>query len=202
MLRFVLAVALLSCAAPTGPSDPGPTRSVAAATGSQAPTFTPTPDPSGLSRCPASQLQAVATGAMGADFFIGAVFLANRGTAPCTLRGNPELVLLANDGSPLDLRMASVSATPRLVVLSVGEIQPGATGVVGFGATAPLQWSNYCEDVLAVRFRLTLPEAGGTVDGTFVDLAGRPASVLPAPRCDDAAGSSTFVVYPIQEPVR
>jgi len=84
---------------------------------------------------------------MAADSFIGAVFFANRGTAACTLRGNPELVLLAKDGAPLDLRLASVSAaTPVWVVVPVTEFQPNAAGLLGFGATAPIQWSNYCDD--------------------------------------------------------
>lgn len=140
---------------------------------------------------------------MAADGFIGAVFFANRGTAPCTLRGNAELVLLAKDGSPLDLRLATVSAAiPAWVVVPVTELQPNAAGLVGFGATAPLQWSNYCDDVLATRFRVTLPEDGGALDGTFVDLEGRPIAAYGTPRCDDASGPSTLTMYPFQEPVR
>lgn len=140
---------------------------------------------------------------MAADSFIGAVFFANRGTAPCTLRGNPELVLLAKEGTPLDLLLASVSAaTPAWVVVPVSELGQSAAGLVGFGATAPLQWSNYCDDVLAVSFRVTLPEAGGALDGTFVDLEGRPIAAYGTARCDDASGPSTLTVYPFQEPVR
>jgi hypothetical protein len=140
---------------------------------------------------------------MAADSFIGAVFFANRGTSPCTLRGNPELVLLAKDGSPLDLRLATVSApSPVWVVVPVTEFQPNSSGLVGFGATAPLQWSNYCDDVVAASFRVTLPEAGGMVDGTFVDLEGRPIAAFGTARCDDASGPSTLTVYPFQEPVR
>ncbi len=140
---------------------------------------------------------------MAADSFIGAVFFANRGTGPCTLRGNPELVLLAKDSSPLDLRLAIVSApTPVWVVVPVTEFRPNAAGLVGFGATVPLQWSNYCDDVLATAFRVTLPEAGGTLEGTFVDLEGRPVAAYGTARCDDASGPSTLTVYPFQEPVR
>lgn len=140
---------------------------------------------------------------MAADSFIGAIFFANRGTAPCTLRGNAEVALLAKDGSPLDLRLTIVSApTPVWVVVPVTELQPNATGLVGFGATVPLQWSNYCDDVLAASFRVTLPEAGGTLDGTFVDLEGRPIAEYGKARCDDASGPSTLTVFPFQEPVR
>jgi hypothetical protein len=140
---------------------------------------------------------------MAADLFIGAVFFANRGTGPCTLRGNPELVLLAKDGSPLDLRMATVSApTPVWVVVAVTEFQPTTGGLVGFGAAAPIQWSNYCDDVLATSFRVTLPEVSGTLEGTFVDLDGRPIAAYGTARCDDASGPSTLTVFPFQEPVR
>ncbi len=140
---------------------------------------------------------------MAADSFVGAVFVANRGTGPCTLRGNPELVLLAKDGSPLDLRLAIASAPTALwVVVPVTEFQPNAAGLVGYGATAPLQWSNYCDDVLATALRITLPEAGGTLEGTFVDLEGRPVAAYGTARCDDASGPSTLTVYPFQAPVR
>jgi hypothetical protein len=73
---------------------------------------------------------------------------------------------------------------------------------MGIGASAPLQWSNYCADVLPTTFRVTLPEAGGAIEGTFVDLAGKPASTFGAARCDDASGPSTLVVYPFREPIR
>lgn len=208
MPRLLLAMMLVSCAAPVGvvatpPTERSAAPSIAAATPSPTASLTPTPDPAGLPKCSASQLRAVAAGTMAADTFIGAVFLANRGTAPCTLRGNPELVLLAKDGSPLDLRLASVSAaTPAWVVVPVTDFQPGAAGLVGFGATVPLQWSNYCDDVLATAFRVTLPEAGGNLDGTFVDLEGRPIAAYGKTRCDDASGPSTLTVYPFQEPVR
>jgi len=140
---------------------------------------------------------------MAADLFRGAVFFANRGSGPCTVRGNPQLVLLAKDGSPLDLRMAMVSApTPVWVVVPVTEFQPSAAGLVGFGATAPFEWVNYCDDTLATSFRITLPEGGGALDGTFVDLDGRPIAAYGAARCDDASGPSTLTVFPFQEPVR
>jgi hypothetical protein len=199
---------LVSCAAPaglsaTGTPDRTATTASAAPTRSPAATLTATPDPAGLPKCSASQLRAVAAGRMAADLFIGAVFFANRGTGPCTLRGNPELVLLAKDGSPLDVRLATVSArTPVWVVLAVTEIQPNAAGLVGFGATAPLEWVNYCVDVLATSFRITLPEAGGALDGMFVDLDGRPIAAYGTARCDDASGPSTLTVFPFQEPVR
>jgi hypothetical protein len=208
MLRLLLAITLVSCAAPatvvaTPTAAISATPSTAAATRSPATAPSPTPDPAGLPKCPASQLRAIAAGTMAADSFIGAIFFANRGTGPCTLRGNPELVLLAKDGSPLDLRLAIVSApTPVWVVVPVTEFQPNAAGLVGFGATVPLQWSNYCDDVLATNFRVTLPEAGGTLEGTFVDLDGRPIAAYGAARCDDASGPSTLTVFPFQEPVR
>jgi hypothetical protein len=208
VLRLLLAMMLVSCATPAGVvATPTGERSaappIAAATRTPVATLTPTPDPAGLPKCLASQLRAVAAGTMAADSFIGAVFFANRGTAPCTLRGNPELVLLAKDGSALDLRLATVSApSPVWVVVPVTEFQPNAAGLVGFGATVPLQWSNYCDDVVAASFRVTLPEAGGMVDGTFVDLEGRPIAAFGTARCDDASGPSTLTVYPFQEPVR
>jgi Protein of unknown function (DUF4232) len=211
MLRLLVAMTLLlSCGAPTvsAPASPAPsaTRSVALATRSPTPSgrSSPTTEPTGLPKCIASQLQAVAAGVMGADFFVGAVFIANRGTAPCTLRGNPELVLLGGDGSPLDIKRATVTGTgtPPLVVVPVSEFRQDPAGLVGAGATAPLQWSNYCDDVLPASFRVTLPEGGGVIDGTFVDLAGKPIAKFGAPRCDDASGPSTLVVFPFQEPVR
>jgi hypothetical protein len=140
---------------------------------------------------------------MAADFFAGAVFIANRGTAPCTLRGTPQIVLLANGGAPLDVRSASVTAAvPELVVLPVTQFQPDPAGLAGIGASAPLRWENYCADVLPTTFRVTLPDGGGVLDGTFVDLPGRPVSTFGTARCDDASGPSTFTVYPFQEPVR
>jgi hypothetical protein len=208
MLRLLLATMLVSCTAPAGviatpAAERSATPGVAAATRSPAGTLTPTPDPATLPRCQASQLRAVVAGAMAADSYVGAVFFANRGSGPCTLRGNPELVLLAKDGAPLDLRLASVSAaTPAWVVVPVTEFQQSATGLMGFGATAPIQWSNYCDDVLPASFRVTLPEAGGVIDGTFVDLEGRLVAASGAARCDDASGPSTLTVYPFQEPVR
>jgi hypothetical protein len=208
MLRLLLATMIVSCTAPSAVSakptaERSATPGATAATPTSVVTLTPTPDPAGLPKCPASELRAVAAGTMAADSFIGAVFFANRGTGPCTLRGNPELVLIAKDGSPLDLRLATVSApTAVWVVVPVTELQPSAAGLVGFGATVPLQWSNYCDDVLAASFRVTLPEAGGVLEGTFVDLEGRPIAAYGTARCDDASGPSTLTVFPFQEPVR
>src|SRR5687768_14904799 len=162
---------LVSCSAPatviaTPTAERSATPSSVAATRSPTATVTPTPDPATLPKCLTSQLRAVAAGTMATDAFMGAIFFANRGTAPCTLRGNVELVLLAKDGSPLDLRLATVSASsPVWVVVPVTEFQPSAAGLMGFGATVPLQWSNYCDDVLAESFRITLPEGGGVLDG-------------------------------------
>ena len=210
MARWLLAVMLMSCGAPTSvvatlPPTPS-TQSAAAPARSPTPSVrsSPTPEPTGLAKCAASQLQAVAAGTMSTDFYVGAVFIANRGTAPCTLRGNPEVLLLANDGSPLDVMRASVTGggTPTLVVVPVSQFVPDPAGFTGAGATSPLQWSNYCADALATRFRVTLPEGGGVIDGTFVDLGGKPLSRFGVPRCDDASGPSTLVVYPFQEPVR
>jgi hypothetical protein len=146
----------------------------------------------------------VAAGVLAPDSFVGAVFIANRGTASCTLRGNPELVLFANDGSRLDVKYAMVTAgvgAPMLVVVPVSQFQQDIAGLTGIGASAPLQWSNYCADVLPTTFRVTLPEAGGTIEGTFVDLAGKPVSTFGAARCDDASGPSTLVVSPFREPI-
>src|SRR5688572_7414055 len=132
MLRLVLVMMLVSCAAPAGVvATPTGERSAAppSVTATLTPTVTPTPtpDPASLPKCVASQLRAVAAGTMAADSFIGAVFFENRGTAPCTLRGNPELVLLAKDGAPLDLRLATVGApVPVWVVVPVSELQPNA----------------------------------------------------------------------------
>jgi hypothetical protein len=207
MLRYLLAVVLVSCAAPasvnTTPAPEPSARSSVPATTTPIATATrsPTPDPASLARCAAQQLQAIAAGVMGADLFVGAVFFANRGNAPCTLRGNPEVVFLAKDGSPLDIRLAAASGgAPTLVVVPVSEFRQDPAGIGGAGATAPLQWSNYCDDVLAVGFRVTLPDSGGVVDGTFVDLSGRPVAAFGTPRCDDASGTSTLTVYPLQEP--
>lgn len=163
----------------------------------------PTRAPTGLSACVASQLQAVAAGVQTVDFFAGAVFVANRGTAPCTLRGTPQVVLRSSGGAPLDLRSASVTAAaPTVVVVPVSELQPDSAGIRGIGASAPLRWENYCDDSLPATFRVTLPESGGAIDGTFVDLAGKPVSTLGVARCDDASGPSTLTVYPFQEPVQ
>jgi hypothetical protein len=209
MLRLLLAMMLVSCTAPasvtaTLPPAPSATLSAAPATPSATTTVkpAPTPEPTGLARCASSQLQAVAAGVLAADSFVGAVFIANRGTAPCTLRGNPELVLLGSAGSPLDVMRATVTAgAPVLVVVPVSQFQQDPAGVVGLGATAPFQWSNYCDDALPMTFRVTLPEAGGVIDGTFIDLSGKPISTFGIPRCDDASGPSTLVVYPFREPV-
>jgi hypothetical protein len=211
MLRLLVAVMLVSCGLPASviatPSlAPSGTRALTSAPPSPtaAARPSPTPDPASLGKCAAAQLQAVAAGLMASDSFRGAVFIANRGAAPCTLRGNPELVLLAKDGSPLDVRLASVSAAApaAFVVVPVSEFRPNDAGLMGAGATAPLQWSNYCDDVLPTSFRLTLPDAGGVIEGAFVDLAGRPVAALATARCDDASGPSTLVMYPFQEPVR
>jgi len=163
----------------------------------------PTVEPTGIPTCAASQLQAVAAGLVTLGEFAGAVFIANRGSGPCTLRGNPDLALRANDGSSLDVRRVSVTAgTPKLVVLPVSEFRADPAGLIGVGASAPLEWSNYCDDVLATSFRMTLPDGGGAIDGTFVDVAGKPIAVFLAAPCEDASGPSTLVVYPFQEPVR
>jgi hypothetical protein len=140
---------------------------------------------------------------MATDFFAGAVFVANRGTATCTLRGNPQVVLLARGASPLNVRLASVSASsPPLVVLPVSEFRSDPGGLIGIGASAPLRWENYCEDSPPTTLRVTLPDAGGVLDGTFVDLAGKPIWTFGTARCDDASGPSTLTVYPFQEPLR
>jgi hypothetical protein len=208
MLRLLVAMVFVSCSA-TGSVSATPTPAVTGSAASATPVATatvksaPTPEPTGLAKCAASQLQAVATGVLAADSFIGAVFIANRGTASCTLRGNPELVLLAKDGSRLDVKYALVSAgAPALVVVPVSQFREDPNGVAGIGASAPLQWTNYCDDTLPTTFRITLPEAGGVIDGTFIDLAGKPIPTFGTPRCDDASGPSTLTVYPFREPVQ
>jgi len=209
MLRLLLAVTLVSCGAPTSVTAtrspaPSPSRSAALATNSPTATVaSPSIDPANVPQCVASQLRAVAAGIQTTDFFAGAVFVANQGTAACTLRGNPEVVLLTAGGAPLDVRSASVTASaPKLVVVPVGEFRPDPAGLLGIGASAPLRWENYCEDALPMSFRMTLPEAGGVIEGTFVDIAGKPVSTLGVARCEDASGPSTFTVYPFQEPVQ
>jgi hypothetical protein len=209
MLRLLLVVTLISCGSPTtvvATRSPVPTTSRSALPLTTSPTTvrsSPSLDPPNVPKCVASQLQAVAAGVQTADFFAGAVFVANRGTAACTLRGNPEVVLLATGGAPLDVRSASVTAgTPKLVVVPVSAFRPDPAGLLGVGASAPLRWENYCEDALPMSFRLTLPEAGGDIEGTFVDVAGKPVSTIGVARCDDASGPSTFTVYPFQEPVQ
>jgi hypothetical protein len=209
MLRLLVAMVLLSCTAPAIVSaTPTPTASRAVVTATPAVSatvrFATTPEPTGLAKCAASQLQAVAAGVLGADSFVGAVFIANRGTASCTLRGNPELVLLAKDRSRLDVNYAVVTSAsaPALVVVPPSQLREDPNGVAGIGASAPLQWTNYCDDRLPAAFRVTLPEGGGAVDGTFIDLAGKAIAVFGTPRCDDASGPSTLAVYPFREPVR
>jgi uncharacterized protein DUF4232 len=212
MRRLLLAMMLVSCAAPasvspTAPPTPTATRSVVSATPVATATLrsASTPEPTGLAKCSPSQLQVVAAGVLAADSFVGAVFIANRGTASCTLRGNPELVLLAKDGSRLEVKYAQVTAgtgAPALVVVPITQFREDPNGVAGIGASAPVQWTNYCDDVLPATFRITLPEAGGVIDGTFIDLAGKPITVFGAPRCDDASGPSTLLVYPFREPVQ
>ncbi|MGH2490448.1 MAG: hypothetical protein ACRDF9_02965, partial [Candidatus Limnocylindria bacterium] len=142
-------------------------------------------------------------GVQTADEFVAAVFVANGGSAPCTLRGNPEVVLLAKDGSRLDVLLATATrGPPPLVVVPVSQFREDPSGLRGIGATAPLDWQNYCDDILPTSFRVTLPEAGGVIEGTFVDLTGRPISTFGTPRCDDPAGPSNLLVYPFQESVR
>jgi hypothetical protein len=137
-----------------------------------------------------------------ADIFAGAILVANRGTGACTLRGNPALALLAGDGAALDVKYATVSvAAPAFVVVPVSELREDPAGVLGIGASAPFRWSNYCDDTLPKGFKVTLPDAGGTIDGTFIDLSGKAAPALGTPRCDDASGPSTVTLYPFQEPV-
>lgn len=209
MLRWLLAATLASCAAPASvtatASPPAATRSIAPVTIAPSATARPSPtaEPTGLPACVASQLRAVAAGVMATDFFAGAVFVANRGTGPCTLRGNPEVVLLSSGGAPLEVRSARVAAaTPVLVVVPVTQLREDPAGLAGIGASAPIRWENYCADVVPAAFRVTLPDGGGVLDGTFVDLPGHPVSTFGVARCDDASGPSTFTVYPFQEPVR
>lgn len=208
MLRLLVALMLVSCTAPASVSaTPAPTAPRPALSPTTAATATarsaPTPEPTGLAKCAASQLQAVASGVLAADSFVGAVFIANRGTANCTLRGNPELVLLAKDGSRLDVKYALVTgaSAPALVVVPVSQFREDPNGVAGIGASAPLQWTNYCDDRLPASFRITLADGGGVVDGTFIDLSGKAVPVFGTPRCDDASGPSTLAVYPFREPV-
>jgi len=210
MLRLLLALTLVSCATPTSVTatpSPAPSASRSAPLLTTSPTATvrssPSLDPANVPKCVASQLQAVAAGVQATDFFAGAVFIANRGAAACTLRGNPEVVLLTAGGSPLDVRSASVTAgTPKIVVVPITVFREDSAGIQGIGASAPLRWENYCEDVLPMRLRVTLPDAGGVFEGTFVDVTGKPISTFGVARCDDASGPSTFTVYPFQEPVQ
>jgi len=198
MLRYLLALTLVSCSAPAGDGV-----LFLPATRSPAARASPTLDPRGLARCAASELRAVAAGVRTTDAFVAAVFVANGGSTPCTLRGNPEVVLLAMDGSRLDVILAAATrGDPSLVVVPVSQFQQDPAGMVGMGATAPLDWENYCDDVLPIGFRVTLPDAGGVIEGTFVDITGRPISTFGTPQCDDPAGPSTLLVYPFQEPRR
>src|SRR5678815_3990688 len=148
MLRLLLALPHDSCTAPTSvtePRSPAPSQSRSAVLSTSSPTATvrtaPNIDPASVPKCVASQLQAVAAGVQATDFFAGAVFVANRGTAACTLRGNPEAVLLTTAGSPLDVRSASITAgTPKIVVVPVTEFRQDSSGIQGIGASAPLRW--------------------------------------------------------------
>jgi hypothetical protein len=91
---------------------------------------------------------------------------------------------------------------PALVVVPVSQFRQDLNGVAGIGATAPLQWTNYCEDTLPATLRITLPEAGGAIDGMFIDLTGKPVPAFGTPHCDDPSRPSTLVVYPFRGPVQ
>jgi hypothetical protein len=208
---FVLAVVLVACAAPAPAATATPRAPVAAtvpasrsATATTTPRASPTPEPTGIAKCAASDLRAVAAWQQTADgAMAGAIFLANRGVAPCTLRGNPQITLLGIDGSALDVRGATVTAgTPVLVVVPVTQFREDPAGLDGVGASAPLQWSNYCGAALPVRFRITLAEDPAPFEGSMVDITGRPVTSGGTPRCNDGAGPSTLAVYPFQEPRR
>lgn len=209
MLRWLIAIALLgSCGGDTGPSSSAtntpprsatPSRSVEAAR-------TPTPDPATLARCDAAALQAVVAWARTPDdSLVGAIFIANRGSAPCALRGNPELGLRGADGRTIDVRVATVTGAggpPAPVVVPVTQFREDPAGLTGAGASAPLEWENYCATEKIVALTVTLPEGAGRIDGTFVEPSGVAMRESLTPRCEDAAGTSTLAVYPLQEPRR
>src|SRR2546428_263947 len=96
MLRLFLALMLVSCTAPASVSaTPTASRSVGAAptTAGATTKSAPTPEPTGLAKCAASQLQAIAAGVLGADSFVGAVFIGmfvDRAGKPVAALGTPR----------------------------------------------------------------------------------------------------------------
>jgi hypothetical protein len=210
MLRWLFALVLLaSCRGDVG-APPSPAASLSPQSGAPARTsearLTPTPDPATLARCDAAALQAVVAWAPTTDgSLVGAIFIANRGGGPCTLRGNPELGLRGADGRAIDVRVAMVTGVggpPAPVVVPVTQFREDPAGLVGAGASAPLEWENYCATEKVLGLTVVLPEGAGRIDGAFVEPSGVAMRESLTPRCEDAAGSSTLAVHPLQEPRR
>lgn len=210
MRHWVIVIGLLvSCGTPVNAPTPSAT-SIVARTPTPTPTSvaarTPTPDPATLRPCASATLQAViAWERIPGDSLVGAVFVANRGAVPCTLRGNPELGLRGDGARTIDVRTAMVTGAggaPAPVVVPVTQFREDPAGLAGIGARAPLEWENYCATEKVLAFTVILPEGAGRVDGTFVEPTGVPMRESLLPRCEDGAGTSTLAIYPLQEPVR
>ncbi|HKY52000.1 MAG TPA: DUF4232 domain-containing protein [Candidatus Limnocylindria bacterium] len=210
MLRWLMVIALLaSCRGDVVAPSPSSAATVGrspTASRTAEPARAPTPDPATLRPCAGSALQAVIAWARSPDdSLVGAVFIANRGSEPCTVRGHPEVSLRGEDGRATDVRVALVSSAalaPAPVVVPVTQLREDPAGVAGVGAAAPLEWENYCASEKVVAFTFTLVEGAGPIAGTFAEPSGVPMRESLTPRCEDAAGTSTLAIYPLQEPRR
>ena len=210
MLRWLIVIGLVvSCGSAV--DTPRPTASATVAR-SPSPSpmpltvRTPAPDPATLRQCAGTELQAVIAWARVPDeSLVGALFIANRGAQPCRLRGHPGVSLRGAGGRAVEVRVALVSQVgtgPQPVVVPVTQFREDPAGLAGVGARAPLEWENYCATEKILAFTMTLPDGGGQIDGTFVEPSGAAMRESLAPRCEDAAGTSTLAIYPLQEPAR
>ena len=123
--------------------------------------------------CASGQLGVFAVTEGGGGTTVGEFQLRNNGSAPCWLRGRPQLSVLDARGH----------------LLGINALPPKRRSAVRLGphdaALVTFQWHNWCRLTAPAAWRLVLPHGGGTI---------KSKADIGRPRCDDSKSPSTLVI--------
>jgi len=130
------------------------------------------------------ELTATATWQGATGSLAGRILFTNRGSAPLTLQGVPQVAIQDVAGATLEVQAEPMPGS--------GAVLP-VTLLPGGRAEVPFVWRNYCGPKLAgpLSLRVTLP-GGQQVIAPVLDPTGAPLG--DTPRCDEANAPSSLAV--------
>ena len=148
--------------------------------------------------CHPAQLRAIFRGFQAAGgSLVGAVVVANAGTAPCSLDGSPRSVsLLDKEGDAVSVKEHAVDFPPNRgsVKLKPGAPLPAFGSPLAAGsAWLSLAWSNWCSDTTPkVQSLLLVLPRGGSIAVPLDTGIPNWAEGPPTPTCSNSHSASTL----------